>query len=425
MYSSVLSACLLAASVWTVFSTVGSLDARGQDTRPLHLLDHIVSDADLIDLQSHRWVFKPVEGDLVDTVQPVRWGRWPGIIEQQAVLLTDGSWIAVEIIDRTSEVLRVRNRWLNLAEIPLNAIRAVVVTPAASLMEWITIQQQLEGIHGDDDVIWMRDKNRLSGILNWSAGSDRSPDSVSIQMPQGEVMIPWTELQSLAVSPALIGPIPENRNVTRIGLDDGTLLNAVRVEAQQTHVDIRILPLTEIRSFDPPGEFCQAIGYLGTDRLVKGFRVDHVEPSAFRFLPDSELQFDLGVNRSVFGSPMVVGYHQHAGIILRGLSLHSSSQVTYRWDQSPGRFIAEVRMASRKDHRSRLGNVNCKVLVAKRGELMPLKEFSLGRQPGMPDFVSVSVDITEAQLVVLLVEKGLMGQWGDEVYWLDARFSRN
>lgn len=395
----------------------------GQISNPLHLNDRIIDHVRLIDLENDHWIFKAQNENILHASRPVRWGKWSGIVDRQAVLLIDGSWIAAELLDRTARSIRVRTRWLDLQEIPLGVIRAVVVTPSASFSEWLSVQQQLSEIQGDDDVVWLRDRNRLSGILKWPSDDELSGSSINVMMAQGEVTIPWTDIQMLAISPALLGPISENRNVTRLGLEDGTLLNTVAID-RTTEIKMRVQALDALTSIDSGKEFCQAINYVGNDRLDNGLRIDQIEPVRFRFLPDSELRFELGVNRSVFGGPLVIGKRPRAGVVMRGLALHSSSQVTYRWDQSPGQFLAEVRMSSRSDYQSRLGNVDCKIIAVKGGEMVVLEEFSLGRQAEMPDFHAVNVDITDAQLVVLLVERGRMGQWGDEVYWLDARFAK-
>jgi hypothetical protein len=76
-----------------------------------------------------------------------------------------------------------------------------------------------------------------------------------------------------------------------------------------------------------------------------------------------------------------------------------------------------------------LGDVVCKVLLGRDRELTTAETFSISNltaraATGPGEVRRVEVDITGAQLVVLVVEKARFGQWGDQVYWLDARFTR-
>jgi hypothetical protein len=420
--------CLAGALLLTQVSLAG----EGASLQRLHREDRIVPNSHLRQLRGEQWIFATSDNERVETARPVRWGQWRGLVDQQAVWLMDGSWIAGRLQGRTADGLLIQNAWLDVMEIPITSIRAVLVSPAASITEWVEMQQQLDSIRGEDDVIWLRDRSRLAGVVDWpqmrGEDLDRANDlrtAISVQLPGGVAEISWSDVRLIAFSPTLLGKIPENRSTIRMGLEDGTLLNASSIENRGDHVAIRIPGLPELKSYDSSELLIRAIDFLGTNELSRATRTDQLEPISYRFLADSELEFPLGVNQSIDGLPMIVGHGQRTGILFHGLAMHSSSQVAYSWDQSPGRFLAEVRLASSAEEYRVLGDAVCKVLAAKQGKLLPLVEFSLGRQADQPDSVLVDVDITDAQMVVLMVEKGRLGQWGDQVYWLDARFSRN
>jgi hypothetical protein len=111
------------------------------------------------------------------------------------------------------------------------------------------------------------------------------------------------------------------------------------------------------------------------------------------------------------------------GIIDRGLATHSSSQVAYRLDGNEKKFLSEVVLARPTDGADeRLGSAACQVMLARAGKLQQVASFSLDRSDSSPK--PISVDISGAQLLVLVTEQADFDQYGDHVLWLEARIAR-
>lgn len=383
----------------------------------LHLTDRIVQNAQLLGREGSSWKFGISTAGVTSTLgvqQIVRWGSWRGIVDRPAVWLSDGSWLAGEVSWRGNESLNLQTRWLNVPAIPLRLVRGVVLTPAASLPDWINLQREMQFAQGEDDIVWLNDQRRLSGVVDWA--SIENGNLLKISTAGQDVIVPLDNVVAITASPALFDE-PAEANA-RIALGDGSLLNALEIQSTEATTIVSLSSIAQLESLDRTADFIRAITYLSHADINKTQRLDQLKPRSYRHVPEGYLEYALGVGRDVNGHPLKVGSRRRAGIAFYGLALHSSSQAAYAWDRSPGKFLAEVQIAPSA---STSGSVTCKVLVARSGNLQTLSEFHLSTRNSAPSHM-VDIDITNAQLVVLVVEKADHGQFGDHTLWLDARF---
>lgn len=392
-----------------------ALNGQNPSTSCLHLADQIIGDGKLIGLEESTWKFiDQANSSAVNSGQVVRWGNWRGVVDRPAVWLDDGSWLVGDLAFNADQRVMVQNRWLNVPSIPLRSVRGVVLTPVASLTEWIGRQQSLYTAEGEGDIVWLKDQRRLVGVIDWT--SLESNTQLKVNIAGQNVTIPLEEVVALLSSPALLGA-PSTPSV-RIGLSDGTLLHVNEVKAVENRVAFSLSSLPQLGSIDLAQDFTAAITLLSYSNVDKVQRLDQLKPISYRHVSDNQLEFALGNGRDVYGNPLQFGRRRQAGIVFSGLALHSSAQAAYRWDSSPGKFLAEVRLAPSV---GKIGSVVCKVLLARHGNLQNVSEFSL-RADDHSASQLVEIDISDAQLVALVVEKADRNQIGDHVFWLDARF---
>lgn len=418
---------LLVMAVW--LGSGSHFRIFAQQSSWLHLPGDILPDMRLEHWSENGFRFLAADDQAMSCKNIVRWGRLPGIIGRQALWLNDGSWLAGQIIQVDSSSILFQHRWLDLAPIALRNIRAVIYTPSASLHEWVSAMQTLQSIQGNDDTVWLGDGSRLTGVIDWPSSQSELRVPLTIEVQQQRIEIAWERISMLAVSPALVGPLPAFRAATLVGLEDGSLLNVQNLSYAAESIEMDLASLGTVKTLDSPQEFCRAVRYLDRSDIPGVSRLGDLQPLTYKFVPESELLFTLGVDQTVYGQPLVVGRRAQTGVVRHGLAMHSSSQVAYRWDQSPGKFLAEVCLANPADPSVPLGDVVCKVLLGRDRELTTAETFSISNltaraATGPGEVRRVEVDITGAQLVVLVVEKARFGQWGDQVYWLDARFTR-
>lgn len=428
----------LVLSILTTTTIPGFLVAQDQLTQPLHLTDKRFKEAKLTGIQGKQLEFSVAASSgnqTIATQQVVRWGSWRGIVGSQAVWMSDGSWLSGQVQLSNRNQLRLQSKWLNLPELPFRSIRAVVYTPIASLSDWIAMEQMLKSLSGENDVVWLRDRKQLTGVIELDSLTENAKE-LSIKVADQKVTVPLEEIAAFAFSPSLFSEVSAEPAL-QIGLDDGNLLKAVEFSIADGKANFVLPSLAKVASLDDTSEFARAVTFVQNSPIARLQRLDQLKPVSYRHISDSTLEFSLGVNEDVYGKPLLLGSQRHAGIVFHGLALHGASQVAYRWDRSPAKLLAELHMANPE---SNLGNALCKVMLVRGGKLETVWEATVsakatndstagirassGRtQANTGIGIPVEIDITDAQLVVLVVEKGEQGQLGDHVLWLDARIA--
>ncbi len=408
--------CLPLVLTWTS-SWIGL--PRVSVAQSLHTNVGIWSEASLWNLENPNWVFKTEDGESVRTKLVGRWGSWMGVRNQPAVCLSDGSWICGEITIAGDGSVSVRNDWLACPDIPGAAVRAVVFDPPVSLGRWLMFQQQLDSLTGSEDTLWLRSGRRLGGIIRWSTPTN---SVLSLESNGNELQLAWDEIDALALSPALMGPIPDKSNGLTLGLKDGSLLQLRELPvADQGSLQLTLDAGLQLTSHDRPSEFLASVRYLRQWDPRTEFLSDQT-PASYKHLPEGTLSWELGVDRDLYGHALVVG----DGTVAKGLAMHSTSQVAYRWDGSAGRFLAQVMFAPpTAGADARLGSATCQVLLGKSGQLQSAGQVGIERSGSRQhNIASFDIDVTDARLIVLVTGAADMGQLGDHVLWLDARVTR-
>ncbi|MCA9132122.1 MAG: NPCBM/NEW2 domain-containing protein [Planctomycetales bacterium] len=389
----------------------------------LHTSDGILPEAELRSFPSEsHWAFQQAGTETrIESQRIVRWGSWPGIRQEQAVWLSNGSWLCGDIRLPTAETVEVDSDWLQYPTLPLRAVRGLLLMPPRSLARWLDLQSQMESARGERDVLWLTRGRKLSGVIRWPANAANSSPIQALQVDAGGQLVdlPLHEIQAIVFSPALLGALPQNPPGWLIGLVDGSLLQATSLVPSSSRMTLDLGVVGKAVSYDPPQEFARSLVLASRDTAGTS-PLSRQPVASYRHLPDSTLSWQLGTDRDCLGRPLCTS----TGITPSGLAMHSDSQVAYRWDGSPARLLAEVRLALPPPQADgRLGSVHCQVLLAREGALQTVHEFSLDRRPTAPhgSVEYIDLDITGAKLIVLVTEKSDFAQYGDHCLWLDAR----
>ncbi len=401
--------------------------SRSVAAQTLHTVDAIEFNAQFTAFGSDSQLLFSVSGAerKVDIARIVRWGSWPGIRDEQAVWLSDGSWLCGSL-DLKQGVLSVTNDWLQIPEVSLNAVRGIVLSPPTTTSRWLDIQKQMITVEGESDVLWLAGGRKISGVIRWpTSRSGKFSDSIDVETAGKVISLPLDTISAIVLSPTLMGPLPAHDSTIRVGLSDGSLLFCRNISVSKTHVTATLENSLALSSFDDAAVFSESVVTLEGTPSETVF-LSQLAPTSYRHISDSTLTWELGSDKDLFGNLL----HTRDGIFSRGLACHSSSQVAYRWDGSPAQFLCEASLAAAAPQAARsLGSVSCQVLVARNGTLEKVHEFSLKRSSStaneQPQSEAMAVDITDAKLVVLVTDKSDFGQYGDQVLWLDARISQS
>jgi hypothetical protein len=401
-------------------SAFAALASTSHAQSSLHTSEEVVPGAQLIQMNAKgQWSFD-VGGKLktVDHSAIVRWGAWPGVLQNSAVWMTDGSWLAGRVEFNSPQEVTVHSDWFQPVKISLRSVRGLVMIAPASANAWNRLQTQLEATAGGRDTVWLNGNRQIAGVLRFVTDVlDRSPLYVLENAGQ-TIPVETSDVQAIVFSPTLLGKIPVQSKQVVLGIEDGSRLNIRKIIQQAERIDVELVDGLVLQSLDSRAEFSRGITCLTNNPQGTTFLAD-IEPASYKHIAQSQLTWPLGRNRDLLGQPLM----NSVGIIDRGLATHSSSQVAYRLDGSEKRFLAEVTLAKPADGADeRLGSAACQVMVARSGKLQQVATFNLDRSQTTPK--ALGVDISGAQLLVLVTEQADFGQYGDHVLWLEARLGR-
>lgn len=418
--TSVLCLCLLTSSIY---------HASAQDAfHALHLAATVMLDQRPVDFgNAQQLVFQSKNGNKqsVPTSGIVRWNAWRPPLNNSAVWLSDGSWLVGRIEAVGADALTLHGDLFHPLEIPLSLCRGVVNSSPATTSQWHQLERQMLAASGDRDFIWLDSGQQQTGILKWpaSAAQETNLESgeprISLESKGQTRDFGSHEIQAIVFCPSLHPPLVSSQPRLFVGLRDGTLLG-VREFQRTADGRLRIklgLPM-DLVSLDHLRKVAIEIDYLANSPAGVIWLGD-LEPIRYRHASQSSIAWGLGRNVDLFQRPLTF----RERMVSRGLAMHSAAQATYRWDGKPGKFLCEIAMAAPLDGSDEaLGSVQCQVLLAREGKIQTAYSSPILRSRTPP--LQVDVDITGAQLVVLLTDMADVGQIGDHVLWFDARFAR-
>ncbi len=421
---------VLAVILWWPLCWVGFHPLRPAFAQTLHTRSSIAPQAALLGFSPEGdWTFQIEEAPVsVPRTQMVRWGGWMGVLKEQAVWLGDGSWLCGDISFTDSHRIVVDSEWFKSADISLDSVRGVLLTPPQTLDRWLQLQAEMLEVSGDRDLLWLAGNKKLSGVIRWPTVTAPRVETLQVDTAGQLIVLPLNSVEAIVFSPTLVGSLPQRLarqqagTSFKLGLADGSLLNVQSFSLDATRAQLTLEDSSELLTLDTPNRFSQAVKFIEGPASDAIF-LSQLEPASYRHLSDSVLHWELGRDRDVYHQPL----HTTELQFFRGLAMHSSSQAAFRWDGSGARFLSEVVFAAPAVQASpSLGSVDCQVLVARAGKLETVLEFSLRRHSHgqLESTRIIDVDVTGAQLVVLVTEKSDFGQYADHVLWLDARIAK-
>ena len=388
----------------------------------LHTRDAVIAKVAALQWTTDGWQYaSPADPKLFQPADVVRWGSWSGVQREQAVWLSDGSWLCGKL-DLLSDKVVVRSDWFDPVEIPLTSLRGILLNPLPSFRDWQKVSSWMSAAEGTDDRVLLTSGQKAQGLISII---ERDEEPAGLQLEKDGQGFSWDQLEVRAIvfSPALLGEIPQKSKGQSIAISDGSLLNTRAPEAFKNRFKLVTDGGVNLVSIDSAKRFAEELRYLRVHNSSTQFLSD-MPVAQYKYLPKlSSLQWELGVDEDCLGRPLQVD----GGVVPKGIAMHAPSQVAFRWDKSAARLLGEVGFVVPPAGSSKtLGAVACKVLVARSGKLQTVGEFKLHRagHDRVRSSSLVDIDVTDAQLIVLVVEEDQFGQLGDHIQWLDLRLER-
>jgi hypothetical protein len=362
------------------------------------------------------------------------WGSYRDASTGPQLILADGSVIVADVLDLGMENVTLgdasglgRVLW-NESAIPLRQLTAILYQPSADPLERDKQLEKLPSGDRKEDQVWLTSGEVISGrALSLPRYGRFLPPAPP---PQAEVLrlsrrgsaeplsIPLSKVAALVFSAAQ-SPATKSRSAAWLGLKDGSLLAARKVAAEKDQVTVELHGGGVLKSFQETGDdaaptFWDQVTLLQTTSPSVAWLSDLPAPS-YKHIPFTSLEWPLGVDRNVLGGRLRCGEN----VALRGLGMHSASRIAFDL-KGEQRFEA---LFALDDQAGTRGSVIGKVLL----ETEPGKWATVWESPvvhGGDAPLPVSIPLTGARRLALLVEFADRGDEWDHANWLNARLVR-
>lgn len=213
-------------------------------------------------------------------------------------------------------------------------------------------------------------------------------------------------LAAIAFDPSLLAAPRSSGLHAIVGLNDGSHVVASEMSADARNAKLKVAGGGELQTATAWITFVQMLG--GRARYLS-----ELEPASYRHLPLLTLTWPFHADLNVDEAPLRAGGRPY----FKGLGMHSPARITYDLDGQYRRFEAEVAIDDSSGPR---GSVAFRVFVDDGGGGWQERFTSPIVRGGEPPR-RVSVDVSGAKRISLLVDFADRGDELDHADWLDAR----
>jgi hypothetical protein len=332
---------------------------------------------------------------------------WGGFVEPAGgvqVVLVGGDVVVARDVRIEDE--RLVGTWSDSSplEIPLALVAGIVFQRPADSAKSDQLLSRILSLSGQDDRVILDNGDELTGTISTLDGT-----KLRLQSQVGVLDLAQSKLAAVIFNPVLIDKPRLSGPRVLVGFRDGSRVTAMSAESDKQETKLKLPGGGDLNT---PTDSIVALQPLG-GRVTY---LSDLEPSGYRHIPFLELSWPYHTDRSVQGSLLRAG----GRLYLKGLGMHSPSRITYDLDQPYERFDTEVALDSEAGRR---GSVVFRVFVDEGGgswQERARSEIVRGGQPPAP----LSVDLSGARRISLLVDFADHGDEQDHADWLNARLVR-
>ncbi len=369
------------------------------------------------DENAFRFLSADGENRDVKVAELIRWGAAIDAKRGPLVLLVDGSLLAaypmgdpLTLVDESIHVEVDTTdtedfvKWQ--AKLPVDTVRGVLFQMPSEIAERDRLLDTLDDPERRTDVVFLTNGDKLEGTITALDNSELKLDSDSI-----EAKIDIDRIQAIAFNAALAHRVDRSKRRMIVSTADGSRFFAEEItaaaegaSAEQWQLRISGLPPVPI----------QVDRVVALQPLTGNVTyLSDLKPLSYRHLPLIDIEWPFHRDRSVTGSRLRAAER----VFDKGLGMHSTARVTYRLDKSYRRFEAELAI---DDTTKGAGSVVFRVFLdSGSGKWKPAYASTVVRGGDAP--LPISVDVSKAKRMTLVVEFAERGDVQDHANWLDAR----
>ena len=328
------------------------------------------------------------------------WGQCPEQGRGGALVLADGSLVAAEVVAADRKTLTADSDVFGTLKLPLESLSGIVFHQSSSRADRDKLLDRLARAAGQSDRLLLDNGDELSGLV-----ASIADDTVKLQTDAGPVDVKTERVTALVFNPTLKRKPAAKGTPLQVwvGLSDGSRLLATQLLVQGDSVSITAVG-QPLAASQRDLVFLQPLG-------GRAVYLSDLKPAEYRQTPYLDLPWPYQADRNVTGGLLRCG----GRLYLKGLGVHSAARLVYTLDQLYKRFDAELGI---DDSTGGQGSVQFHVLVD--GQEKFTSPILRGGNPPMP----VSVDVTGAKKLELVVDYADRADVLDHADWLNARLTK-
>jgi hypothetical protein len=326
----------------------------------------------------------------------VAWGHPAELRKGPVIVLADGGRLVAAVVDSDKTHLSVSSRLLGDLKLPLDSLAGIIFRAPPNAQELDALLDSVVRGEGRKDLAILDNGDKVAGLIEVLSG-----DKLAIKGDLGRLEVPMARVVAVTFNPALRQSPAAQAGAAWVGLKDGTRLFAARLELRGEEMKLTVLSGAVWKAKADDLVFLMP----QTDRAI--FLSD-IRPDEYRFLPYLDLKWPYRIDRNVTGGQLRCG----GRLYVKGLGVHSAARLSYKLDRPWSRFQAEIGI---DDSTAGRGSVGFRVFVD--GQV----KYSNPAVRGGMSPQSISVDLTGAKQLDLVVDYGEAGDVLDHADWLNAR----
>ncbi|MGA2031541.1 MAG: NPCBM/NEW2 domain-containing protein [Thermoguttaceae bacterium] len=376
----------------------------------------------------------------------VIWGQCAEAIRGPIIVLADGGLLAADVLGADKETLSADSDPLGTLKLPLETLSGVIFRWPGDRLQRDLLLGRVARAGGQTDRLVLDNGDELPGLVE--AIHD---DKVQLKAQGGPLEIETRRVVAIVFNPALKQKPVSSGVRTWVGLGDGSRLLATRLLSSPLPSPLagegsgvrgsNLLPSPAtgegagVKGSSPlPSPLVgEGSGVRGATLELTaagqawkteqkavvflqplGGRADYLsdrKPTEYRHVPFLDLAWPYAADRCVTGGLLRSG----GALCLKGLGVHSAARLSYTLERPYRRFAADIGIDDSTDGR---GSVVFRVLVD------GVVKYASGPISGGDAPQSVSIDLTGAKRLDLVVDFGPRGDELDRADWLGARLVR-
>lgn len=332
---------------------------------------------------------------------------WGALVEPAAgaqIILADGGTIVADAVRIEAEQVHGRSQSLGPFKLPLELVAGIILQPPADRATLDAWTARIATASGQTDRLLLDNGDELTGSV-----AGLTEKIVPLESDAGKVEVGVDKVAAIIFNPTLVHRSRTSGPRLLLGFADGSRLTAIELTADAAGAQVKLAGGAELKAATDRISALQPLG-------GKVVYLSDLKPISYRHVPYLQLEWPYHADRNVLGSRLRAGGKPLA----KGLGMHSPSRITYDLDRPYRRFQAELAIDDEAVDR---GSVVFRVLVDDgRGAWSERAKSDVIRGGQAP--VPISVDLSGAKRLSLLVDYADRADELDHADWLNARLVR-